>query len=76
MISPACPPTQADDLLQAYPAFTKYDRRGLQAELRYYHGGDRLPQVVRDWAFGLTKAHMQVLGRAGALQISRHGTSR
>ncbi len=50
---------QASNMLDAYPAFTKYDRNGLAATLQFYQGGE-LPPSVLDWAFGLTKEHMQV----------------
>lgn len=59
------PLAQAGNALEDYPAFSKYERNGLAAVLRFYRGGE-LPPAVLDWAFGLTKQHMQVgVGEAG-----------
>lgn len=51
---------QAPDLLAAYPAFRRYDRNGLAAEL-VLCAAPALPRGVMDWAFCLCKANMQAL---------------
>ncbi|GAB4821276.1 hypothetical protein N2152v2_008322 [Parachlorella kessleri] len=53
----------ADNLLDPYAAFGKYDRNGLQALLRFYRS-EQLPADVLSWALGLTKKHMQGLYEA------------
>jgi hypothetical protein len=51
---------QAPDLLADYPAFRRYDRNGLAAEL-VSCAAAALPPAVADWAFALCKANMQAL---------------
>ena len=51
---------QAPDLLAAYPAFRRYERNGLDAELVSCAAG-ALPPGVAPWAFALCKANMQAL---------------
>ena len=51
---------QAPDLLAAYPAFRRYERNGLEAELVSCAAG-ALPAGAAPWAFALCKANMQAL---------------
>lgn len=51
---------QDNNLLVSYPAFTRFERNGLAACLKFFQGGDQLPPSILDWAFALTKRHMQV----------------
>lgn len=46
-------------LAEQYPAFLRYDRRGVRAALRFYGAGE-LPAALLDWALGLTRLHMSV----------------
>lgn len=45
------------DLLEPFPAFRVYDRRGIQAELRYCSSG-ALSAQLEDWVFNLTKRNV------------------
>ena len=46
-------------LEEQYPAFLRYDRKGLTAALCFL-AAPELPQGLLDWALGLTRLHMAV----------------
>lgn len=50
-------------LAAQYPAFQRYDRKGLAAALRFY-GAAELPPAMVDWALDLTRHHMSALYEA------------
>lgn len=51
---------QVVDILKDYPAFQKYERKGLSTELKSYRAAD-LPAALQAWAFDLCKRNMEQL---------------
>lgn len=49
---------QDPNLLAPFPAFSKYQRRGVAAELTYFTA-DTLPSQLLEWSFQLTKRNME-----------------
>ncbi|EFN54697.1 hypothetical protein CHLNCDRAFT_24426 [Chlorella variabilis] len=59
----ACASAAGVQLAAQYPAFQRYDRKGLAAALRFY-GAAELPPAMVDWALDLTRHHMSALYEA------------